>query len=318
MILATGGGEGWGLPELGIWGPVVWCVAALAGYLLFMFFNPLRGYLGESFDLLSEKGHARLWGLVALLSLPGMAWDWWRTVPAEEGARVVALGNFQALSERPEGLEMTAGVLKNVAAVFSVIVAGSDTGMGIGPKNGIVEVVGGALVVGIGLLVQFFLLLFVYLRVMMPGRALKVPNLIDLSARRIGTMWPVFVVVWLAACVPPAFGFAGKGEAVWAIVFSLIIIIFAFLEVAVLAKNVPFPDAVALNFSGWQGKLSRTLWFLACAFVHAVLLYFAAFILQSTIEAGTFLALLSGSIFIFVRSYVLVWLLGAWVVIWAD
>ena len=75
VILATGGDGDWQLPALGVWGPVVWCVVALLGYLTFMFLNPLRGYFGESFDLLSEKGHAKLWAMVGLFSVPGFVWQ---------------------------------------------------------------------------------------------------------------------------------------------------------------------------------------------------------------------------------------------------
>ena len=317
VILATEGSGAGQWIESG-WLPLVWGGVALIGYLAFMFFNPLRGYLGESFDLLSEKGHARLWALVGVLSLPGMAWDWWKTVPANQDGSVIDLGEFQAMAVRPEGLELISGVLENVGAVFSVIVGGSELGMGIDARGGFLELAGGAFVVALGILVQYFLLLFVYLRVMMPGRALKVPNLLDLSVRRIGTTWPVLVACWLAWCIPLAFGFTGTLAYVWSIVFSAVFIVCAFLEVSVLAKNVHFTDALSLSLSSWRKKGGRAIWFLAAAALHGVLLFFAAFILNAMVVPGTWLALVLGSILVFIRAYVMVWLLGAWVVIWAD
>jgi hypothetical protein len=318
VILATGGGGDWQLPALGGWLPVVWCVVALVGYLAFMFLNPLRGYFGESFDLLSEKGHAKLWAIVGVLSIPGFVWDWWRTVPVVEAVPTIGVGGFQAMTERPEPLVLATGVLENIAAVFSVVISGSEFGIGIGAKHGFVELAGGALLLAIAFLIQYFILLFIYLRVMMPGRALKMSNLIDLSVRRIGTTWPILVACWIAFCVPLSFGFAGTLQAVWSIVFSVLFIVFAFMEVAVLGKNVPLGEAVGLNFSGWRTKAMRAAWFLAGAALHAVLLYFAEFLLRSTVDAGTWLAVGLGVIFVFVRGFVLVWLMGAWVVIWAD
>ena len=318
VILATGGDGDWQLPALRVWGPVVWCVVALLGYLTFMFLNPLRGYFGESFDLLSEKGHAKLWAMVGLFSVPGFVWDWWRTVPVVDAVPTIGLGGFQALAERPEASALATGVLENIDAVFSIVISGSELGMGIGAKHGFVELAGGALLLAIAFLIQYFILLFIYLRVMMPGRALKVSNLIDLSVRRIGTTWPILVACWIAFSVPLAVGFAGRLQAVWSIVFSVLFIVFAFMEVAVLGKNVPLREAVGLNFSGWRTKTMRAVWFLAGAALHAVLLYCAEFLLRSTVDAGTWLAVGLGVIFMFVRGFVLVWLLGAWVVIWAD
>lgn len=309
-------GATWPFPfDLGLWGPLVWAVGTVFGYLLFMTMNPLRGYLADSYDLLRERGHGRLVVIVAVLSLAGLTLDWWRQVPPGVAPE---WGTFSVPELQPDPAQAVIGLVRPITAVFGVAVAGSELGFGPGAQNIVLTLACGLVGVAVAALGQFFLLLFLYLRVTMPGRTLKVGNLVDLSIRRIGALWPMFLGCWLFWSVPVAFGFGGWLRSGWAIAFSLVLVTFAFLEVSILGKNRPLAEAVGANFEAWRNRAGRTFWFLAVVCVHGLALFLVDSLLRGCVPAGTWFALGFTAIYGFVRAFVVVWLLGAWVILWTD
>ncbi len=306
------------MPELGIWNLLIWGVLALVGYVVFMAQQPLRAYFGESWALLREKGHMRLWLLVFAASLGATFLDWWSSVREVGGFGSVALGSFRVPAMETGALETLEGVFKSLASLFSIIVAGTEAGLGKSVKFEFVEVTGGLLVVAVGFLIQFFLMLFLYLRTMFPGRRLKVRNLVDLAVRRIGTLWPSMLVCWFFWVLPVACNFTGALWLWWSLVFSVAIIVFAYLEVSVLAKNQPLASAIASNFRSWGSRPWKTIWFLVVAGVHGLLLFLLASLIEASVTGGTWIALLLLVTFAAIRAFILLWLLGSWIILYTD
>jgi len=302
-------------PDFGAWEPLVWAVGAIVGYLLFLSMNPLRGYLADSYDLLREKGHGQLVVLVAALSLAGAALDWWRQGPPGAAPE---WGTLAIPRPRVAPPDLVDGLVGPVNGVFGAAVAGSERGFGRGARNVVLTLASGLLAVAVAFVVQFFLLLFLYLRVTMPGRTLKAGNLVDLAVRRVGTLWPVVLACWVFWSVPVAFGFEGWLRAGWSLAFALALAVFAFLEVSILGKNRPLREAVAANFTAWRRRARRSLWFLAVAAAHGLVLFLVAAFLREAAPHGTWLALGFAILLAFIRAFITVWLLGAWVILWAD
>jgi hypothetical protein len=73
-----------------------------------------------------------------------------------------------------------------------------------------------------------------------------------------------------------------------------------------------------VNFASWQTRAARTLWFLAVALTHGLALFLLVSLFRGCVPPGTWFALGFELLFGFIRAFVVVWLLGAWVILWAD
>ena len=174
------------------------------------------------------------------------------------------------------------------------------------------------LIVSAALILQYYTLLFLYVRISGPARRIKPGKLLELALRRVGRTWPLLLICWLVWAMPLIGGVAGASLAFWWIGAATLFVVFAFLEVGALSGERDLKGAIQFNFECWKKGGAASIWFLVIAFVNLCSLALVEVIGERSIAAGSVPGIVVKMAFVFARSFILVWLLGAWLLMFCD
>ena len=228
---------------------LIWLAGVFLGYAIFMSQTPLRSYFSDAFGLVRERGSAQLWVLAGVISLAGAGSDLWRHYEAGAecswGAALVA-PELQAVAA-----EIPARGARWLGDLFSTVVAGGTTEIGGGARGVMVALLGSLLVVSAALVLQYYILLFLYVRISSPARRIRLGKLMELALRRFGRTWPLLLACWLAWVMPLVGGLPAAALAWWWAGSALLFVVFAFLQVGVLSGERDLGTAVRFNFQCW-------------------------------------------------------------------
>lgn len=181
-----------------------------------------------------------------------------------------------------------------------------------------VGLLGSLLVVSAALVLQYYTLLFLYVRISSPSRRIRLAKLIELALRRFGRTWPLLLVCWLVWAMPLVGGVPPTALQIWRLVLVGIFVVFAFVQVGVLSGERDLRTALAFNFDCWRRGAIPTLWFLLIALVNLCAFELAAVAVERSIDPGSFPGIALKLAFVFGRSFVLVWLAGAWLLMFCE
>ena len=295
---------------------LIWLAGIFLGYAIFMSQTPLRSYFSDALALIRERGSAHLWVIAGLLSFAGAGIDLWRHY---EGGGSFAWG---ASVETPRlhevAVEIPARGGRMLGDLFSTIVAGGSVEIGGGARGMLVGALASLLIVSAALILQYYTLLFLYVRISGPARRIKPGKLLELALRRVGRTWPLLLICWLVWAMPLIGGVAGASLAFWWIGAATLFVVFAFLEVGVLSGERDLKGGIQFNFECWKKGGAASVWFLVIAFVNLCSLALVEVIGERSIAAGSVPGIVVKMAFVFARSFVLVWLLGAWLLMFCD
>jgi hypothetical protein len=295
---------------------LIWIVGILFGYAVFMSQTPLRGYFSDAFGLVREHGSAHLWIMAALLSLAGAGLDLWRQY---DGGAEFTWGS--ALSTpNPEVLAtgVPERVAKGLGDLFSTIVSGGRREIGGGVRGVMVGLLGSLLLVSAALVLQYYILLFLYVRISSPTKRIRLGKMLELALRRFGRTWPLLPVCWLVWALPLVGGLYGSAGLAWRIGMAGLFVAFAFLQAAVLSGERDLKAAIGFNFDCWRRGGIVATWFLVIASVNLWVLELASLAAEHSVETGSFPGIVLKLAFVFGRSFVLVWLAAAWLLMFCD
>lgn len=295
---------------------LIWIAGILLGYAIFMSQTPLRGYFSDAFGLVRERGNAHLWILAALLSLAGVGLDLWRHYDGGGGftwGAALAPPNLQVMAA-----EVPERAAKGLGDLFSTIVSGGRREIGGGVRGVMVGLLGSLLLVSAALVLQYYILLFLYVRISSPTKRIRLGKMLELALRRFGRTWPLLLVCWLVWAVPLVGGVHQSTGLAWRISMAGLFVAFAFLQAAVLSGERDLKAATGFNFDCWRRGAIVAAWFLVIAFVNLCVFELASLAVEHSVEAGSFPGIVLKLAFVFGRSFVLVWLAAAWLLMFCD
>jgi hypothetical protein len=295
---------------------LIWIAGILLGYVIFMSQTPLRTYFSDAFGLVRERGNTHLWVLVGVLSLGGASLDLWRYY--DDGA----VFSWGAALTSPElqliASEIPIRAAQNLGDLFSTIVSGGQREIGGGVRGVMVGLLGSLLLVSAALVLQYYILLFLYVRISSPAKRIRLSKLLELALRRFGRTWPLLPICWLVWAMPLVGGIHESVLPAWRIVIVVWFIVFAFLQVAVLSGERDLRAAIGFNFECWRRGGVATIWFLVIALVNLCVFELAAVAVDRSMESGSVPGIALKLAFVFGRSFVLVWLAGAWLLMFCE
>ena len=198
------------------------------------------------------------------------------------------------------------------------MVSGGAREIGGGVRGVMVGLLGSLLVVSAALVLQYYLLLFLYVRISSPARRIKFGKLLELALRRFGRTWPMLPVCWLVWAMPLVGGVPAGAATSWWVVMAILFIVFAFLQVAVLSGERDLRTALGFNFECWRSGILAAGWFMVIAMVNLCVFELAEVTVERSLSPGSFPGIALKMVFVFGRSFVLVWLAGAWLLMFCE
>ena len=263
---------------------LIWLAGVLLGYAIFMSQTPLRGYFSDAFGLIRERGCAHVWILAGTLSLAGAGVDVWRHY--EDGGSY-SMGSVLSSPElREVATDIPARGGRMVGEMFSTIADGGRTEIGGGVRGVMVGLLGSLLVVSAALVLQYYMLLFLYVRISSPSRRIKLGKLCELSLRRFGRTWPLLPICWLLWAMPLVGGITGVAATYWWLGAALFFVVFAFVQVGVLSGERDLRAVVAFNFDCWREGGFVAIWFIVIAFLNLSLFTLGEMAFERSIALG--------------------------------
>jgi hypothetical protein len=224
---------------------LIWLSGISLGYAIFMSQTPLRGYFSDAFGLVRERGSAHLWALAGILSLAGAGLDLWRHF---EGGAIFSWGEALVSPDLPSvAADLPARCARNLGDLFSTVVSGGQLEIGGGARGVMVGLLGSLLAVGAALVLQYYVLLFLYVRISSPAKRIRLGKLSELALRRFGATWPLLLVCWLVWAMPLVGGLPVSALLWWRIGTALLFVIFAFFQVGVLSGERDLKTAVGIT-----------------------------------------------------------------------
>ncbi len=295
---------------------LIWLAGVFLGYAIFMSQTPLRSYFSDAFSLVRERGCAHLWILAGVLSLAGAGLDLWRHY--EDGAEFSWGATLETAKLPDVAGEIPARGGRMVGDFFSTIVASGSTEIGGGARGVMVGLLASLLIVSAALVLQYYILLFLYVRISSPARRIRLGKLLELALRRVGRTWPLLPICWLVWAMPLVGGVTGAGIPIWWGSMALLLVVFAFLQVGVLSGERDLKTALGFNFQCWKEGAMAAGWFLVIALVNLCIFSLAETTVERSVAPGSFPGIALNLAFVFVRCFVLVWLLGAWLLMFCE
>jgi hypothetical protein len=205
-----------------------------------------------------------------------------------------------------------------VGSLFSTLVAGGTREIGGGVRGVMVGLLGSLLVVAAALVLQYYILLFLYVRISSPTKRIRLAKLLELALRRFGRTWPMLPICWLVLAMPLVGGIPESAVAAWRIGMALLFVVFAFFQVGVLSGERDLRAVIPFNFRCWRDGALAAGWFLVIAFVNACVFALAALAVERSVAPGSLPGIALKLAFVFGRSFVLVWLAGAWLLMFCE
>ena len=99
---------------------------------------------------------------------------------------------------------------------------------------------------------------------------------------------------------------------------AFLFVLFAFLQVGVLSGERYLGETLAFNFQCWKSGGHAALWFIVIALVNLCVFALAEVTVGRALPAGSFPAIVLKIAFVFLRCFVLVWLAGAWLLMFCE
>jgi hypothetical protein len=295
---------------------LLWLGGVFLGYAIFMSQTPLRGYFSEAFSLVRERGNAHVWVLAGLLSLAGAGLDLWRLY---DGGEVFTWGAALTSPELPAvANEIPARGARRLGDLFSTISSGGSREIGGGVRGVMVGLLGSLLLVSAALVLQFYTLLFLYVRISSPSKRIRIGKLLELALRRFGRTWPLLPVCWIAWAMPLVGGIPPAWLNWWWGGVALLFVVFAFLQVGVLSGERDLSAAINFNFECWKQGALAAGWFMVIAFVNLCVFGLAEVTVERSVAEGSLPGIALKLAFEFGRAFVLVWLVGAWLLMFCE
>ena len=301
------------------WHPFVWVLGSLVGYALFMSANPLRDRFSDSFGILWEAGARHLWVVVAFFSLCGHGLEVSRLWEERDRAVPGFSANWQGAEISEKRGEMAVNTVRRLADVFSSVVTGTGGSLASDARTRVAGMIGGLLGSAVWVFFQFYVIVFLYLRLKRPERAPKLGNLLNLAGRRFGRWLPWMILCWLIWTVPVVFALPeGRVRTAFQVAGATLILAFAFTQTDLLEGEFTVKEAVQRNFRLWRTAWWRIFWFLAVAASNLLILEMADAMMRGSMDPWSVPALVWRVVIVGIRSFVLVWLLGAWVGVYHE
>ena len=295
---------------------LMWLAGVFLGYAIFMSQTPLRGYFSDAFGLVRERGSAHLWLLAGLLTMAGAALDLWRHFDAGAafgwGSVLLAPDLQAAASDIPVRASRLLGDL------FSTVVGGGANPVGGGARGVMVAILGSLLFVAAALVLQYYILLLLYVRISNPARRIPPAKLFELALRRFGRTWPLLIACWFVWALPLIEGVPDVVRLWSGGAMATGFVVFAFLQVAVLSGERDLAAAVSFNFECWKNGALAGGWFMVVALVNLCVFQLAEVSVERAISPTSFPGIALKIAFVFGRCFVLVWLLAAWLLLFCD
>ncbi len=250
------------------------------------------------------------------LSLVGAGLDLWRYYDSggtfSWGAALVA----PRLREVAELIPVRAA--SGLGDLFSTIVAGGQREIGGGVRGVMVGLLGSLLVVSAALVLQYYTLLFLYVRISSPSKRIRLAKLIELALRRFGRAWPLLLSVLASMGDAPRRRCSSDGPDDLAARRSGHLRGFRVPAGRSALWGARSTDCIAFNFDCWRRGAIPTLWFLLIALVNLCAFELAAVAFERSMDPGSFPGIALKLAFVFGRSFVLVWLAGAWLLMFCE
>ena len=99
---------------------------------------------------------------------------------------------------------------------------------------------------------------------------------------------------------------------------ALLFVLFAFVQVGVLSGERDLRTVVGFNFECWKDGALAAGWFMVIALVNLCVFALAEITVERTLAAGSFPGIALKMAFVFGRCFVLVWLAGAWLLMFCE
>ncbi|MFT5105109.1 MAG: hypothetical protein ACI8XO_001810 [Verrucomicrobiales bacterium] len=295
---------------------LMWLGGVFLGYAIFMSQTPLRSYFSDAFGLVRERGNAHVWLLAGMLSLAGASLDLWRHY---DGGEVFTWGAALTSPELPAiAKQLPARGARGLGDLFSTVASGGSREIGGGARGVMVGWLGALLLAAAALVLQYYSLLFLYVRISSPSKKIRLGKLLELALRRFGRTWPLLPICWIVWAMPFVGGISVMVLPWWWIGIASFFIVFAFLQVGVLSGERDLKEAVGFNFACWRSGGLAAGWFMVIALVNLCVFALAEVTVERSIAAGSFPGIALKLAFVFGRAFILVWILGAWLLMFCD
>jgi hypothetical protein len=290
----------------------IWLAGGIAGYVIVMFCNPLRGYFVDGFNLIRERGRLMIWLPIAAFSLVPLSFSLVENRADSEGKVVPR--------ESRSGLEALVAGAADGAGLYTTVVRYkvADGARDLPVKSRVALSLGAMLWAVLAVGFQFCIMVALYLGVVMPERDPGWLGLLDFAWRRTLRYWPCVVFVGVVSALPlwlPAEGVVGV--VLWP-VCALAAAVTAFVQVSLLSGERELPAALATNFTCWAKFPHLAVWFIAIAGLHLFLLHASDVATSRLLEGSRWMSIAWRGLVEIIRAGMMAWLLAAWVLIYCT
>jgi len=295
---------------------LIWILGVAVGYAIFMSQTPLRSYFSDGLGLVRERGSSHLWLAVGMLSLIGAGADLWRQY--DLGGSFAWGSPLTAPELQHVAAEIPVRAIERLGDLFSTFVAGGTSEIGGGVRGVMVGLLGSLLMVTVALVLQYYVMLFLYVRLSSPSKRIRFSKLMELSLRRFGRTWPMQLLCLAVWAMPVVGGVSEVFLVWWTIAAALFFVIFGFVQVGVLSGERDLKAVVLFNFKCWREGALQATWFLVIALANLFVFVFGEVVLERTIDPGSFPGIVLKIVFVFAGAFVLVWLSASWLLLFCD